>query len=97
MRDISARRAAEQSWADAERKLRETNRLLTLAEGLANVGHWHAVAATGEVLFSSEAQASLGLPSARCSFAQALALVDQADRRRFLRLLARSGRLAGPC
>ena len=97
LRDISARRAAEQSWADAERKLRETNRLLTLAEGLANVGHWHAVAATGEVLFSSEAQALLGIPSARCSFTAALALVHDADRRRFLRLLARSERLPGPC
>ncbi|WP_114227548.1 MULTISPECIES: PAS domain-containing hybrid sensor histidine kinase/response regulator [Sphingomonas] len=95
LRDIAQRRAAEQSRAEAERKLRETNRLLTLAEGLANVGHWHAAADSGEVLFSSEAQLLLRTMSTRCSFTAALGLVHADDRRRLLRILARSVREAG--
>ena len=54
VRDVSRREAAELAAAETSARLHETNRLLTMAEKAAQVGHWRLDAASGDVFWSPE-------------------------------------------
>ena len=96
LRDISARRHSESLTAEATARLRESNRLLTLAENLADVGHWRFDVATEKFDCSPQVNIITGIARQQpISPDQILALVHPADRRPLLRTLAAaSGRRA---
>lgn len=84
----------------ASDKLREANRLLTLAAGLANFGHWRYDPATDFIISSRQAGVIARVPQHRqLSARQGLALVIPEDRRKVLRCLAvaRRGSKCKPC
>ena len=81
VRDIDLRQKAELIAAEAAQKLRESNRLLTMAEELAVVGHWHFDPASGDLELSSQARIVTGLGMKEIvTPAEALAIVEPRDR-----------------
>ena len=62
IRDIHARRQSELIAAEAAAKLRESNRLLTLAASLAQVGHWRFDGATQSFDYSPQLNVITDLP-----------------------------------
>lgn len=100
VRDIDLRQKAELVAADAARKLRESNRLLTMAEELAVVGHWHVDALSGALELSPQAGEMTRLDRAgELAPADAMAIVAPADRWRVKRALVAAirGRATGNC
>ena len=100
VRDVDARRQIELPAADAAAKLTETNRLLTLAESMAHVGHWWFDVATARLDCSPEMQLILDIArSAPLEPATILSLVHEKDRRRVMRMLvtARRDNGTGAC
>lgn len=86
--DINARRQAEEIIARSAAQLREANRLLIMAEGLANLGHWRVDGTPLGVEFSAQASAILGIGRREdIAISRVLAMVDPADRRGLLAAL----------
>ena len=93
LRDISARRQADRLAANAAAKLRESNRLLTLAESLAQVGHWRFDVASQSFDCSFQVNVITDITRDQpIGPVEILALVHPADRRSVLRALALAGR-----
>ncbi len=89
VRDVDRRQKADLAEAEAVRQLRENNRLLTMAEDMAGVGHWRFDRASKTLEVSPTAAAIGGLMSAtQISPADALSLIVSQDRRKVLRALA---------
>lgn len=85
--DISVRATAEQ-LGRTERQLRESNRLMSMAERLAHVGHWHLDVLTSEVVWSDEIRRIFGWPgSGAPPLDEAIDLYHPDDRGRVRRLL----------
>ena len=61
-RDITKRRDAELAADQASRRMRETNRLLGMAERAAQVGHWRLDLVAGTLFWSSEVFRMHGVP-----------------------------------
>ncbi|MEO6247952.1 MAG: PAS domain S-box protein [Sphingomicrobium sp.] len=100
IRDIDARRHSELIAAEAAIKLRESHRLLTLAESLARVGHWRFDAIGGSFDCSPQVSIIADIPRTQAiEPADILALVHVADRIKLLRTLAtaRRGRAPADC
>ena len=100
VRDIDLRQKAEMVATKAAQKLRESNRLLTMAEELAVVGHWHFDPTADEVEVSPQAGGMTGLDARRrVAPVDAMALVVPADRWAVKRaiLTAIRGRSTGTC
>lgn len=73
----------------SESALRESNRLLTMAEQLAQVGHWRFDLNDGRFECSASAFAILGLdPAVEPHPSDALASLDTVDRKQLLRTIA---------
>ena len=97
LRDISARRQADRLATDAAAKLRESNRLLTLAESLAHVGHWRFDVASQRFDCSPQVNVITDIPRDQpVGPDEILARVHPADRRSVLRTLALAGRQRAP-
>jgi PAS domain S-box-containing protein len=97
LRDISARRQSETIAASAAAKLAETNRLLTLAEGVAEVGHWRFDIATQTLDCSPQVNMITDFAGDQTFGPTAiLALVHPADRRALLRTLLTASRRREP-
>ncbi|MEO7411511.1 MAG: PAS domain S-box protein [Sphingomicrobium sp.] len=91
VRDIDLRQKAELIATEAAQKLRESNRLLSMAEELAVVGHWHYNPLSGDLELSPEARSIAGLGRSTLSTASAaLAMVNPGDRWRVKRALVAS-------
>ena len=91
IRDIDLRRRSELVAAEAAAKLREGNRLLTLAETLAHIGHWRFDISTGELDCSPQFSVMVGATRDRALMARTLVdRVHAEDRRTVLRTLARA-------
>ncbi|MEO7786251.1 MAG: ATP-binding protein, partial [Sphingomicrobium sp.] len=100
IRDVDARRQSELIAADAAAKLRESNRLLTLAGSLAHVGHWRFDAISGSFDCSPQVNVIADIPRNRAlEPAAILALVHPRDRLNLFRTLAaaRRGRSSADC
>ncbi|GAA4008981.1 hypothetical protein GCM10022280_02230 [Sphingomonas swuensis] len=87
LHDIHQRRTAELLAAESANRLRETNRLLLMAEQLASLGHWVFDSDAGELLLSPEAATMLGLSELTIAPRAALALVEGGDRNDLRRAL----------
>ncbi|NJC04782.1 PAS domain S-box-containing protein [Sphingomonas kaistensis] len=96
LRDIHDRRTAELLAADSAARLRESNRLLTMAEGLASLGHWVFDPARKQLALSAEAAAMLGLARRTVVARDALGRLHPQDRLRLLRTLAAAYRVSAP-
>ena len=97
LRDISARRHADHVAADAAAKLRESNRLLTLAESLADVGHWRFDIATQGFDCSPQVNVITDIPRDQpIGPTEILNQVDRHDRRAVLRTLVLASRRRVP-
>ena len=97
IRDIDARRRSEMIAASAAARLGETNRLLTLAEGVAQVGHWRFDIAAQSLDCSPQVKTITGLSSNKpFGPAAILARVHPADRRALLRTLLTASRRREP-
>ena len=96
LRDIHQRRTAELLATEASVRLRETNRLLLMAEGLASLGHWVHDPQAGDVLLSAEAAALLAVPQLTFRPADLVALIRTEDRRYLLRAVALARRYDAP-
>ena len=91
VRDIDLRQRAELVATEAAQKLRESNRLLTMAEELAVVGHWHFDPVTGDLELSPQARSVSGLGGRTIvTAADAIGIVDSTDRWRVKRALVAS-------
>ena len=100
VRDVDRRQKADMVEAEGSRRLRENVRLLTMAEDMAGVGHWHFDRETAALDPSPAALSIAGLPgTALVTPADAMALVVPADRWPVRRALARAyaGRPSGNC
>ena len=100
MRDIDLRQKAAMIAAEASQKLRERNRLLTMAEEMAGVGHWQFDAPDAALALSSQAAEMAGLRrSSAITPKAAMALVAPADRWQVKRALvaAVQGKPSGNC
>ncbi|WP_395000099.1 ATP-binding protein [Sphingomonas sp.] len=96
LRDIEPRRRVELRAVDATARLTETNRLLTLAQGMAHVGHWWFDVATTRLDCSPEMPLILNIAhSTPLEPATILSLVHEQDRRRVMRMLATARRDEG--
>lgn len=96
LRDIHARRTAEMLAAEQAARLRESNRLLVMAEELASLGHWVVDPARRELILSAEAATMLGLSALTIGVDEALALFHPLDRRRLLRAVGGTRRAQTP-
>ncbi|UUR07225.1 ATP-binding protein [Sphingomonas glaciei] len=96
LRDIHDRRTAELLADESAARLRESNRLLNMAEGLASLGHWVFDPARKQLILSAEAAAMLGLARRNVSARDALARLHPQDRLRLLRTLAEAYRVESP-
>ena len=97
LRDIERRRRSEIVATRHASKLRESNRLMSMAEELAQVGHWRFDFAKAELGCSRNAAVACGLdPSAHPTPAAVIALVHPQDRVRALRLIAGARRSVQP-
>ncbi len=95
--DISERHWVEHIASQASAQLRESNRLLIMAEGLANLGHWRIDGRPLTVEFSAQASAILGIARREeIAAAEVLAIVDRRDRRTLLGALVRARANGGP-
>ncbi len=100
VRDVDRRQKADLVEAEAARALRENVRLLTMAEDMAGVGHWHFDRESMALDPSPAALSIAGLSgSANLTPAGAMALIAPADRWAVRRALAAaySGRPSGNC
>lgn len=100
IRDIDRRQKADLAEAEVARQLRENNRLLTMAEDMAGVGHWHFDRGQGVIEVSPTATAIAGLATDRpIAPGSAIQLVAAEDRRLLLRALAAAvaGRPSSTC
>ena len=100
IRDVDRRQKADLAEAEATRKLRENNRLLTMAEDMAGVGHWRFDRAAETLDVSATAAAIGGLAdTAGLRPAAAMALVVPEDRWPVRRALAAAfaGRPSSNC
>ena len=89
LRDVERRRRSEIVATRRASKLRESNRLMSMAEELAQVGHWRFDFARGELDCSRNLAVACGLDAgARPTPAEIIALVHPQDRARVLRLIA---------
>ncbi|MEO8141480.1 MAG: PAS domain S-box protein, partial [Sphingomicrobium sp.] len=89
VRDVDRRQKADLVEAEAARELRENNRMLTLAEDMAGVGHWRFDCETQLLDVSATAAGIAGMtPASRITSSEALALVVPEDRRMVARALA---------
>ncbi|MCM8558146.1 PAS domain-containing hybrid sensor histidine kinase/response regulator [Sphingomicrobium sediminis] len=96
LRDIHRRHLTEQIVYDSATKLRETNRLLVLAEELAQVAHWRLDLGDGSLDHGGEFNRILGLlPGKGVKLRAALRLLVPGDRKRLFaatrEAIARSG------
>ena len=73
-------------------RLGAANRLLVMAEEMADFGYWRFVGDTGEIVGSAQARTIAGVGNGPLSPFGALALVHPADRRPLLRCLAKARR-----
>ncbi|WP_344708707.1 ATP-binding protein [Sphingomonas humi] len=96
LRDIHERRNAELVAAESGERLRESHRLLTMAEELASLGHWVLDPVRNELILSAEAATMLGLSQLAIGVHEALALLRPLDRLRLLRTLAAARRVHAP-
>ena len=97
LRDVERRRRNEIVAARRAGKLRESNRLISMAEELAQVGHWRFDFARAELDCSRNMAVACGLDvSAHPTPAAIIALVHPQDRNRALRLIAGARRSAQP-
>lgn len=96
LRDIELRRRSEATAAAAAEQLRETNRLLLLAEGLAGVGHWRFDPGASELYHSPQINRILKQPQDnRLRVGNIPGMVHADDRRLLLVCLARTRRTPG--
>jgi PAS domain S-box-containing protein len=96
LRDIHDRRSAELHAAQSATRLRESNRLLMMAEELASLGHWVLDSARNELVLSAQAATVLGLAQLTLDVRDALAMLRPDDRLRLLRILAAARRAQVP-
>jgi PAS domain S-box-containing protein len=96
LRDITQRRQAEMRASESAARLRETNRLLLMAEELASLGHWVYDPLTEKIILSAEAATLLDLSQLAMTPADALGLLLGEDRRDVLRCLALARRRDNP-
>ncbi len=96
LRDIHARRTAEMLAAEQAARLRESIRLLVMAEELASLGHWVVDPARRELILSAEAATMLGLSALTIGVDEALALFHPLDRRRLVRAVGETRRAQAP-
>ncbi|WP_260483080.1 PAS domain S-box protein [Sphingomicrobium flavum] len=98
VRDVHQRYETEQMVIDGAAKLRESNRLLTLAEGLAQVGNFRVGIDAHSFEASRHLVSMAGFDSrSRLSPRDALRLLDRDDRRILLAMLARARHAGRPC
>ncbi|MCY7398033.1 MAG: PAS domain S-box protein [Sphingomonas bacterium] len=96
LRDIELRRRSETAAATVAAQLRETNRLLLLAEELSGVGHWHFDPSERELGCSPQMNRILEQPrDQRLRADNILRIVHADDRRLLLACLARTRRTSG--
>ena len=96
LRDIDLRRRSEFVASEVSAKMRESNRLLLLAEELAGVGHWQFDPANGEFDYSPQIDRFLQRDRAdRMRATNLLGIVHRDDRRALLACLARARRTPG--
>ncbi len=96
LRDVHQRRSAEIMASESAVKLRETNRLLLMAEELAALGHWMVDPVTRQIVLSAEAALLIDLPQVVISPTALLAMIDRHDRRDLLRSLVLARRRPDP-
>ena len=97
VRDIDQRRQAELLASRRAAQVRETNRLLKMAEELAHVGHWRFDFKQAKLDYSHQVSVAAEIDDAhRMGPAEAIALVHPDDRIRALRLLAGARRSRQP-
>jgi PAS domain S-box-containing protein len=96
LRDIHDRRSAELLAAESASRLRESNRLLMMAEELASLGHWVLDATRNELVLSAQAATVLGLAQLTIDVRDALAMLRASDRLHLLRTLAAARRAQAP-
>ena len=96
LRDVHQRRSAEIMAAENAVKLRETNRLLLMAEELAALGHWMVDPVNRQIILSAEAAMLLDLPQVVIGPSGLLAMVDRHDRRDLLRSVVLARRRPDP-
>jgi PAS domain S-box-containing protein len=93
LRDVDLRRQSDLIAGDAAAKLRETNRLLLLAEELAGVGHWRFNPTDGEMDYSPEVNRMLRRSHAdRLRAGDVMGIVHPEDRRTLRACLAAARR-----
>ena len=93
IRDVDARRRSENVAAEAAASVRESNRLLTLAESLAHIGHWRFDISSRRLACSSQIKVMLNLTHAMSH--EPREIVERFhpdDQRTLLRSLARARR-----
>lgn len=93
LRTAAGTQLPEETAEFSAAKLRETNRLLLMAEKLANLGHWRIDIGGGFVERSGQANDILGLAAEdELTPAAALDMIDVEDRPRLLRGIVRAWR-----
>ncbi|MBW0143872.1 PAS domain S-box protein [Sphingomicrobium clamense] len=98
IRDITRRRRTEQVVAESAAKLRESHRLISLAECLARTAHWRLDLNGGEFDYSPQANAICNVPrNEPFSARDALRLVAPEDRDTLLSTMARARRAERSC
>lgn len=98
IRDITKRHRTEQVIIESAAKLRESNRLISLAEDLAKVGHWHFDLDEPGFDYSIQVNAIIGVSRRESLSARdALRMVDARDRGTLLATVARARRAERPC
>ena len=98
IRDISRRHRTEQVIIESAAKLRESNRLVSMAEDLAQVGHWRFDLVEPGFDYSIQVNTIIGV-SRRDSLSarDALRMVEAKDRGTLLATVARARRAERPC
>lgn len=98
IRDISRRYRTEQIIAESAAKLRESHRLISLAEDLAKVGHWRLDLDQSDFDYSLQVNAILGVARRETlTVRRTLRLVKPEDRSTLLSTVARARRAERPC
>lgn len=91
IRDVERRRQSEAKIVTAAAKLKESNRLLNMAEELAEVGHWRYDYTYGSIECSPRTCSLAGLEvGCAATAASLLAAIVPEDRRTLLRTVARA-------
>ena len=98
VRDIHLRMRTEEVMAENASKLRESHRLISLAEDLAGVGHWRFDFDHGGFDYSVQINRIVGVPRSEVlSPRAALRRLDPESRAQFLSTFARARRAERPC